>query len=110
MGDDEKDVPGGDSGAPMTPEEYAAFMSSDGDEEAQDEKKEDKDKIDVEALERVRLQLRQAGMITDYAAKVVDGIRDLKIGSMRDFNFVKGHVKRVRVKRELNGRLTVITY
>jgi hypothetical protein len=61
-------------------------------------------------LERVRLQLRQAGMITDYAQKVAEGIRDIQRGGMRDFNFVRGHVKRVRVRRELNGLLTVITY
>ena len=49
-------------------------------------------------------------MITDYCLQVVKGITDLKHGGMKDFNFVRGHVKRVRVRRELNGNLTVITY
>jgi hypothetical protein len=97
----------GGGGPPMSPDDYAAFMS-DGLEEM-DKKKED-DNITEHDLERVRIQLRQAGMITDYCMQVINGIRDLKHGAMKDFNFVRGHVKRVRVKRELNGNLTVITY
>lgn len=101
------DETGEGGGGGMSPDDYAAFMNE-GIEEM-DKKKED-DNISPEQLERVRVQLRQAGMITDYCMQVVDGIRELKHGEMKDFNFVRGHVKRVRVKRELNGNLTVITY
>ena len=105
MAYDETGVGGGGG---MSPEDYAAFMGDGRDE--MDEKKEKDDNITHAELERVRVQLRQAGMITDYCLQVVKGITDLKHGGMKDFNFVRGHVKRVRVRRELNGNLTVITY
>jgi len=109
MVDDEKDVPE-EGGGTMTPEDYAKFMGAGDEEEGAAEEKPKDDSVTQEMLDRVRLQLRQAGMITDYAQKVADGIGDIQRGGMRDFNFVRGHVKRVRVRRELNGLLTVITY
>jgi hypothetical protein len=91
----------------MTPDDYESFMS-DGREDI--DKEQETDELSREQLERLRGQLRAAGLTldqTDVVMKKVDGI---KKGEIREANFVRGHVKRVRVRRELSGAITLITY
>jgi hypothetical protein len=92
----------------MTPEEYAKFMGQGADEEPE-QTKDDKE-IDADTLDKIRIQLKQAGVTTDNIDKVLGGIKDIIKGEIRTFNFVRGHVRRATVRRELNGKLTVITF
>jgi hypothetical protein len=46
----------------------------------------------------------------DNIDKVLKGIVDIIRGELRTFNFVRGHVRRATIRRELNGKITVITF
>lgn len=95
--------------SPMTPEEYARFMSGGMEETGTQEAKANKG-LDSSDIDRIRMILKQTGVTSDNIMRVMDKIATLKLGELREFNFVRGHVRRVRIRRELSGKVTVITY
>jgi len=96
--------------APMPPEEYAEFMGEGLEEEDSAKKKKKDDRLDSDTIHRIRMQMKQAGVTTDNIDRVAKGVGDIGFGELREFNFVRGHVRRVRIRRELGGKITVITY
>ena len=96
------------SDGPMSPEEYAKFMGEGMDEEDSPQKK--ADEIPEDEIKRLERGLMQSGLASDGITKVLTDIDTLKRGEQREFNFIRGHVRRVRIRRELNGKITLIAF
>jgi hypothetical protein len=94
----------------MTPEEYARFMGMGDDDEGPSQSSDDKDDISENEIDRIRMGLKQSGVSADNVDKVMAKVPTLKKGDMLEFNFIRGHVRRVRLRRETSGKITLITY
>ena len=97
---------------PMTPEEYARFMGqTEDDHEAEGSPKKQKgEKLSSQEIDRIRLHLKQAGVTPENIDKVMAKVPDLRKGDQEEFNFIRGHIRRVRIRRELSGKITLIPF
>lgn len=97
--------------APMTPEDYARFMGQvDEGEEAAAKPEKEQPGLPQAEIDKIRVHLKQAGVTSENIDTVTSGITTLSKGEQKEFNFIRGHIRRVRVRRELSGKVTMIPF